>query len=122
MSADIPDWLRGLAPKEEGEEEEAAVGFAPPPPVMKEPEVEAEAPGLDLMADLRTQMSDVADEPTAADLARAEPRRRARASSGLALNLRPWQQFILSVLLFLDVAVIGLLFLVMLGRIVIPAL
>ena len=32
------------------------------------------------------------------------------------LALRPWQRFVLAALLFLDVAVVGFLFLVMLGR------
>ncbi|MEA3396321.1 MAG: hypothetical protein U9R05_02555 [Chloroflexota bacterium] len=32
------------------------------------------------------------------------------------IDLRPWQRFVLAALLFLDVAVVGFLFLVMLGR------
>ena len=35
---------------------------------------------------------------------------------GGMLALRPWQRFVLAALLFLDVAVVGFLFLVMLGR------
>lgn len=115
MSGDMPDWLRGLAPDMEDEETPAA----PAPVLAEEPENE----GLDLMADLRNQM-DVAEtpEPTAADLARPRPGRQTKATTKSELSLRPWQQFVLSVLLFLDVAIIGLLFLVMLGRIAIPVL
>ena len=35
---------------------------------------------------------------------------------GGMIDLRPWQRFVLAALLFLDVAVVGFLFLVMLGR------
>ncbi len=35
---------------------------------------------------------------------------------GDMIDLRPWQRFVLAALLFLDVAVVGFLFLVMLGR------
>lgn len=35
---------------------------------------------------------------------------------GGLIDLRPWQRFALAALLFLDVAVVGFLFLVMLGR------
>ncbi len=88
-----------------------------------EPAEEPEEAGLDLMADLRSQM-DVPEvaAPTAAELARPKARRQPRSSGGMELSLLPWQQFVLSVLLFLDVTIIGLLFLVMLGRIAIPAL
>ena len=117
MSGDIPDWLRGLAP--DMDDDDAPI--APPVPLMaEEPEEEA---GLDLMADLRSQMDGAeAVIPTAAELARPRPRRQPRPSGGVELGLRPWQQFVLSVLLFLDVTIIGLLFLVMLGRIAFPTL
>lgn len=35
-------------------------------------------------------------------------------------GMLPWQVFFLSVLMFLDIAIVGMLFLVMLGRVVIP--
>lgn len=40
----------------------------------------------------------------------------AAAGWGDMIDLRPWQRFVLAALLFLDVAVVGFLFLVMLGR------
>lgn len=40
----------------------------------------------------------------------------AAAGWGGLIDLRPWQRFVLAALLFLDVAVVGFLFLVMLGR------
>ncbi|HNT76525.1 MAG TPA: hypothetical protein PKH77_16050 [Anaerolineae bacterium] len=115
MSGDIPDWLRGLAP--DGEEDED-ISIAPTL-IQEEPEEEP----VNLMDDLRNQIEGSATlPPTAAELARPTAKRRAKTTGGLAFNLRPDQQFILSVLLFLDVVIIGLLFLVMLGRIAIPAL
>lgn len=64
-----------------------------------------------MMADLRSQ---VAVEETA-----PSPSVR-RTRSRYVFGLLPWQIFFLSVLMFLDVAVIGMLFLVMLGRVVLP--
>ncbi len=40
----------------------------------------------------------------------------ASAGWGGLIDLRPWQRVVLVALLFLDVAVVGFLFLVMLGR------
>ncbi len=40
----------------------------------------------------------------------------ARGNPSPLMGLRPWQRFVLALLLFLDVAVIGFLVLVMLGR------
>jgi len=39
-----------------------------------------------------------------------------RSSGGFLNDFKPWQRFLLSLFLFLDVVVIGLLFLVVLGR------
>ena len=103
MSSDLPDWLSELAPKD-GEEEIA--------PVVEESDV---AP--DMMADLRSQF-DETDAPTAAE--QAVPKAQRRQRSSLEFGLMPWQRFFLSLLLFLDVTIVGLLFLVMLGRIAIP--
>jgi len=100
MSSDTPDWLSELTPRSEDESE-----------TENEP-----TDSLDLMADLRNQI-DVAEEATPPK----ESRTRGR-SRNIDLGLLPWQQFFLSVLLFLDVAIVGLLFLVMLGRMVIPVL
>lgn len=100
MSNDMSDWLSELTPRSEDEDR-----------TENEP-----TDSLDLMADLRNQM-DVTEE--------APPPRESRPptrSRNIDLGLLPWQQFFLSMLLFLDVAIVGLLFLVMLGRMVIPAL
>ncbi len=102
MSSDVPDWLNELAPRSD-EETQADVE-------------DAEANDIDLMSDLRSQME------TSEETETNEPRRTARRRQNrqLELNLLPWQRFFLSILLFLDVTVVGLLFLVMLGRITIP--
>jgi hypothetical protein len=133
--SDIPDWLVELAAQGDEEEEEEAEGgietemtpasdaftFAPEPQTVAEPITYAEIPDEDaaeddLMDALRGQVeADVAEE----EIFEAEE------ASGPSLSLRipgllAWQQLVLTVLLFLDVIVIGLLILVMLGRISIP--
>ena len=125
MSSDMPDWLAGLvsAPEDEDDDQFLAASVRPqasvaqPQVAMPQPQAVVAQPqavvfeDADMMADLRGQV--VVDEPTPAPVAR---RRRSRYVFGLL----PWQIFFLSVLMFLDVAVIGMLFLVMLGRIVLP--
>jgi len=106
MSDDM-DWLSELVP---GGEDEAA-GEAVPE--AAEPfAVTASGESSGLLDDLRTEMVAAEAEP-----ATAAERSRPRRSLG---GLLPWQLFFLSVLLFLDIGIIGLLFLVMSGRIVIP--
>ncbi|MEA3310520.1 MAG: hypothetical protein U9Q70_13580 [Chloroflexota bacterium] len=46
-----------------------------------------------------------------------EEKTDAAAPAGLELGLLPWQKFVLSVLLFLDVVLIGALFLLVLGSV-----
>jgi hypothetical protein len=125
MSSDMPDWLAGLvsAPEDEDDDQLLAVPTRPqasvaqPQVAMPQPQAVAAQPqavvfeDADMMADLRSQV--VADEPTPTP---AVSRRRSRYVFGLL----PWQIFFLAVLMFLDVAVIGMLFLVMLGRVVLP--
>ncbi len=139
MSSDMPDWLAGLvsAPEDEDEDQLLTAAVAQPQARVMQPQVAAPSPQArlvqpqavapspqatarptasvfeeeDLMAGLRSQVA--AAEPTPAPAPR---RKRSRYVFGLL----PAQIFFLSVLMFLDVAVIGLLFLVMLGRIVLP--
>lgn len=111
MSDDM-DWLSALVTGGDDEAEEqsppeitpAVESFEPEPPVP-EPE-----PEMGLVNDLRNEM--VTEEEAVLE---AEP--RSRRSLG---GLKPVQLFVLSVLLFLDVAIIGLLLLVMTGRVVLP--
>jgi hypothetical protein len=133
--SDIPDWLVELASPESDDDQEAeerdddVFDFASSEPLIYTPEPEpaeamfevspapvepeAQSPETDaeLMDALRSQVE--ADElADAVDL--AKPKR----SISLRLpGLLPWQQFVLALLLLLDVIVIGLLFLVMLGRV-----
>lgn len=125
MSSDMPDWLAGLvsAPEDEDEDQPMTATVAQPQGRVVQPQAVAPSPQAtvrptasvfeeeDLMVGLRSQVA--AEEPAPA---RAIRRRRSRYVFGLL----PAQIFFLSVLMFLDVAVIGLLFLVMLGRIVLP--
>jgi len=64
-----------------------------------------------MVEELREQMIQVED---------LELEEEDRAFSARILGLGPWQRLILAILLFLDVALCGLMALVMMGRIVPP--
>ena len=133
--SDVPDWLVELAAqgndddREDEERDDDAFDFASSEPLVYSPEPESpeamfeETPApvetaaqdpetdADLMDALRSQVE--ADELEDA-IEATKPKR----SISLRLpGLLPWQQFVLALLLLLDVIVIGLLFLVMLGRV-----
>jgi hypothetical protein len=129
--SDIPDWLVELAAQGSDDDQEEAetrdddaldpassestVYMPEPDPAESVFEVSPADPTPetddDLMGALRSQME--ADE-LEAELAPDKPKRRI----SLRLpGLVPWQQFVLALLLLLDVIVIGLMFLVMLGRV-----
>ena len=135
--SDIPDWLVELAAQggQDEEDSEATTGaedtieaeaadsfmFATEPERLVEPEevtpsAEESEEGApeDLMESLRSQME---AEAALEDIEEEED----RSSINLRIpGLLAWQQLVLTVLLFLDVVVIGLLFLVMTGRVAIP--
>jgi hypothetical protein len=88
----IPDWLQSLRePPSEGE---------PAPP----------APPEAVLDDLREQALE-------ADLGEMRPPPR-EGLAGMLQGLAPWQRFVLALLLFLDVALLGCMCLVMTGRVV----
>jgi hypothetical protein len=137
--SDIPEWLRELADESEYEEPlegdlsaddggaEPVVGGDSVDAVARasEPEVTPFEPqeeirpqtsdqdDLALMEELRSQVDAEEDE----EIEPASPSLSFSLDDVLIEGLEPVQQFVLAVLLFLDVVVIGLLFLVMLGRI-----
>jgi len=133
--SDIPDWLVELAAqgndddREDEELDDDIFDFASSELLVYSPEPEsaeamfeatpapvetaAQTPetDADLMDALRSQVE--ADE-LEDGIEATKPKR----SMSLRLpGLLPWQQFVLALLLLLDVIVIGLLFLVMLGRV-----
>jgi hypothetical protein len=99
MSEELPDWLRDIAPDDEEEDEFSIIADELPDDVSDD----------ELMDSLRTELDETEE-------ALYEPEVR-QSGSGVLDFLLPWQRFVLSVFLFLDVLVIGLLFLTMLGRI-----
>ena len=103
MGIETPDWLSEIAAEGEALDNDEQEG--------------ASFDDLGLMDDLRSQM-DAEDIITPAD----EVSRASRRRASLEFGMLAWQRFFLSVLLFLDVAIVGLLFLIILGRIVIPVL
>ena len=133
---DIPDWLVELAAQQgqDDEEDETEWDFlraepseAPLPvpdvgsDLLSDSSAASQAPSPDeelvegdLMAALRSQVE--LEEPEELPVAAAAKHHLDFRVAGML----PWQQFVLAILLFLDVAVIGLLFLVMLGRVGIP--
>ncbi|HHH41791.1 MAG TPA: hypothetical protein ENK56_07270 [Chloroflexi bacterium] len=92
----VPDWLRKLEGPGEAEPSEPT----PARPGGDEP----------LLEGLREQAFEadlgVPEEPTRPGLA------------GMLQGLAPWQRFVLALLLFLDVALLGCMCLVMTGRVV----
>lgn len=93
---------------------EPAVGQPAHGPQWLEPIVADDADDDDLMAALRTQAERV-------EAVEAPESRRTKSALDFRIaGLQPWQHLVLSILVFLDAGIIGLLFLVMLGRMVIP--
>ncbi|MBN2004209.1 MAG: hypothetical protein JXA21_12710 [Anaerolineae bacterium] len=119
MSNDMPDWLRDLSKGINDSADDISMEMEPEPELELEPQLQPEP---DPMADLRSQMNEESERAVAEPMpAKAAPRARRRSSSKRGvMGLLPWQGFFLSVLLFLDVAFVGLLFLVMLGRVAFP--
>ncbi len=118
MSSDMPDWLSELMPVAD---EEPLQKAAPEDAGLMLLHTDAKASrraapqeaapeNVDVMDDLRSQVA-------AQEAASVVVPKKAR-SRYVVGGLLPWQAFFLSVLLFLDVAVIGMLFLVMLERVV----
>ncbi|MFP4393848.1 MAG: hypothetical protein ACLFTI_01180 [Anaerolineales bacterium] len=117
MSEDFPDWLRDLAPGDAEEDdtpspESLSLGASSPVmPAVEEDESAVENDDWDMLGDLRGEMEveETASEETVAR----------RQSSRRIAGLLPWQRFVLALLAFFDIAFVGFLFLVMLGRIAI---
>jgi|YNPBryantNP2012_1023418.scaffolds.fasta_scaffold61641_1 hypothetical protein len=102
--ADVPDWLKELQAPPTREE---LMRSAPLPEVQAPGEVSSEGGGL--LEGLREQ----------AVQADREQRRAARRAQATGLRgLAPWQRFVLALLLFLDVALLGCMCLVMTQRVV----
>lgn len=111
---DIPDWLKELEPPSSDEMEAEPYEPESPQFVEETEEVgsafeEPPSPGDTLIDDLREQA--IVDEELEA------PAKSSGGVSAVFLGLTPTQRFILAVLLFLDVALLGCMCLVMTGRI-----
>jgi len=138
MAEELPDWLAEMRDQqlsqqldeEPGPHEQAIEDVADSPESQVDPfqerpswsrifqeqpeqeDILEEQPGTgDILDDLREQMA-LAEE----EFEQEEGSSLTRAFSGL----RPWQRFVLAVLLFLDVALCGCMALVMAGRVGLP--
>ncbi len=140
--SDIPDWLIELAAQrdEDEEDEEPEWDFLRSEP---DSEDEQEAPGTrpfaestEAEAPVSIEELDSSDEGEQDEDVMEALRSQVEAeeeadvlepsdASGDAMSLRiaglkPWQQLVLAILILMDVVVIGMLLLVMLGRVSIP--
>jgi len=111
---EIPSWLIELAESADNEESDQVINQEPI--TLEEPQPESgflEEP-VTLMEELRSQVEVEPEsvEPVVEDSPEGEPRKQISLA-----GMVPWQLAVVSVLLFLDILVIGLLFLAMLGNI-----
>ncbi|HIE39484.1 MAG TPA: hypothetical protein EYH30_07380 [Anaerolineales bacterium] len=98
----IPDWLQSLRePPSEGAPAPSGLPGEGPAPLT---------PPEAMLDDLREQALEADLEEV-----RAPPR---EGLAGMLQGLAPWQRFVLALLLFLDVALLGCMCLVMTGRVV----
>ncbi len=117
---ELPDWLIQLRDQQFSEQpeappqpQEAAALEGQPPP--QEPEVEEPQEPADVLEDLREQIIQADEE------LEAHPKQTPlEAVKTTIQNFPSWQRLVLSVLLFLDVAVCGCMLLTMLGKVVFP--
>jgi hypothetical protein len=109
---DIPDWLKELepAPPEETEPE-------PYEPESPEAPEEDMGPAFDEPEEERDTLVDDLREQAVADEEFEEPDQPTGGIASVFLGLTSTQRFILALLLFLDIALLGCMCLIMTGRI-----
>lgn len=115
MSEDLPDWLRDIAPRDAEDDDGPAQEPSAPvtsSPVADENERAVEGGDWDMLGDLREGME------AEAAVSEEDPTSRRKSSRRIA-GLLPWQRFVLALLAFFDIAFVGFIFLVILGRIAI---
>lgn len=122
---EIPDWLKDL----QGPPPEDVLGEPPPEsdrPVLSETEEPAEpselleppaeeepSPARDSLLDSLREQAIVTEE----EMERVERQRPRGGLAGTLMAFAPWQRFVLSLLFFLVVTLLGLMCLIMTGRI-----
>ena len=114
---EIPSWLIELAESAEGDEGGETPNQEPIQVTDQLPESGFLEEPVTLMDELRSQ---VVEEPVPDETVLEEPKNEILMKPIAFAGMVPWQIAVLSVLLFFDIAVIGMLFLAMLGRISIP--
>ena len=126
---EIPDWLIELAEnadKDDSEQtgenitemlSEGQTEVLPEPPPVYTPESGFLEEPVTLMDELRSQVDAIPEEE---DHREREPDAAKPRKPISFAGMVPWQLAVLSIMLFLDIAIIGLLFLTMLGRISFP--
>lgn len=112
---EIPSWLIELAESAENNDSDQTPDQLTEELSEQRPESGFLEEPVTLMDELRSQVEPSPEEELADEPVKKQPKKQISLAGML-----PWQQAVLSVLLFLDIAVIGILFLAMLGRISIP--
>ncbi len=112
MSEDFPDWLRDLAPEDaEDDDIPSPASLGASSLAAEEDESATENDDWDMLGDIRGEIE--------SEEAAAEETVSRRKSSRRIAGLLPWQRFVLALLAFFDIAFVGFIFLVILGRIAI---
>lgn len=113
--ADIPDWLKAMRPRELGGAPPEAEPAEPEPVVPEEPSVEkveaAPPPSPPSEFDLLREKAATQVEELEAEQAQGS------AIVQVIRNLQPWQRFVLSLLIFMNVSTLGCFLLLVLERI-----
>ena len=109
---DIPDWLKELEPP--SSEEMEAEPYEPESPEFVEEDMGA---AFDEPEETRDTLVDDLREQAIVDEELEEPEQTSSGVAAIFLGLTPTQRFILALLLFLDVALLGCMCLVMTGRV-----
>lgn len=118
---EIPNWLIELAESADNDDNEENQDAVPSEVTIRQPEQQPRSGFLEepvtLMDELRSQVV----EETFPDDNRQKEFELEKSFKPIAFaGMLPWQLAVLSFLLFVDIAVVGLLFLAMLGRISFP--
>ncbi len=100
---ELPDWLRELRDQQVGSDFEPGDQTVPAEPAAPPPEAAPAPSEMDLLREKATAEPPV-EEP---------PERRVPIIS----DLSPFQRFVLALLLFLNVSLLGCMFLIVLGKI-----
>jgi|GEM_PF-1058375 len=121
MSDEMPDWLADLVSTSEDEgDDQPLVASVRPQAIVEQPQVAILQPEIEAIPEVVLETEEEMMDSLRSQVAQADvvPPPPVKRSARLVLGMLPWQVFFLSVLMFLNVLVIGMLFLLIFGRVV----